>query len=567
MTTTKTKPIAINDQVIAVAQQAVKLRSALDAEKHAPAIEGLKELENSLALVSETLIPFEQRYSHLRALAGMGEIVNSTLEVNEVLQIVMDTIVRLTGAERGFLMLRDERGEMSIRIARNWEQESINQNESSISRSVVQRVIDSGEAVLTTNAREDPRFGGQESIIAFNLRSILCVPLAVKSELIGVIYTDNRIRTGIFSESDRDLLLGFANQAAVSIENARLFSSLKRTLEEVTELKNLMDNVFASIVSGVITADVQDQITLCNRAASTILGQASAEIVGRRIEEIIPLFANDIRPHLDTVRKSDEPIVGLELSQNIPERGIVDWRFNLSPLKDAGQKTQGVAIVLDDMTERKKLEAQRSLLRRMVSPAVLDQIDPNSLQIGGTKQDITILFADVRGFTAYSEKHTPEELVAVLNRYLAAAADAVLASEGTVDKFLGDAVMAWYNAPLPQADHTLRAVKSALAIRAAVAALHAEMPIEAHLDFGVGIHYGDAVLGWIGTEKRLEYTAIGDSVNTTKRIQENCAKNQILISRDAYDRVQDEIEAKPFVPLSVKGKTHPLEVYEVLGIK
>lgn len=567
MTTTKTKPIAINDQVIAVAQQAAKLRTALDADKNAPAIEGLKALENSLGLVSEVLIPFEQRYSHLRALAGIGEIVNSTLEVNEVLQIVMDTIVRLTEAERGFLMLRDERGEMSIRIARNWEQESINQNESSISRTVVQRVIDTGEAVLTTNAREDPRFGGQESIIAFNLRSILCVPLAVKSELIGVIYTDNRIRSGIFSESDRDLLLGFANQAAVSIENARLFSSLKRTLEEVTELKNLMDNVFASIVSGVITADVEDQITLCNRAAAAILGQAATEIVGRKINEIIPLFANDILPHLDSIRKSEEPVVGLELSQNIPERGPVDWRFNLSPLKDAGQKTQGVAIVLDDMTERKKLEAQRRLLQRMVSPAVLDQIDPNSLQIGGKKQDITILFADVRGFTAYSEKHTPEELVAVLNRYLAAAAEAVLASEGTVDKFLGDAVMAWYNAPLPQPDHTLRAVKSALAIRAAIAGLHAEMPVEAHLDFGVGIHYGDAVLGWIGTEKRLEYTAIGDSVNTTKRIQENCAKNQILISSDAYERVKGKIEAKPFVPLSVKGKTHPLEVYEVLGIK
>lgn len=567
MTTTKTKPIAINDQVIAVTQQAAKLRNSLDAEKNAAAIDGLKNLENSLALVSEVLIPFEQRYSHLRALAGIGEVVNSTLEVNEVLQIVMDTIVRLTEAERGFLMLRDELGEMSIRVARNWEQESINQNESSISRTVVQRVIDSGEAVLTTNAREDPRFGGQESIIAFNLRSILCVPLAVKSELIGVIYTDNRFRSGIFSESDRDLLLGFANQAAVSLENARLYSSLKRTLEEVTELKNLMDNVFASIVSGVITADVEDQITLCNRAASSILGQASAEIVGRKIDEIIPSFANDILPHLESVRTSEQPVVGLELSQNIPERGSVDWRFNLSPLKDAGQKTQGVAIVLDDMTERKKLEAQRRLLQRMVSPAVLDQIDPNSLQIGGKKQDITILFADVRGFTAYSEKHTPEELVAVLNRYLAAAAEAVLASEGTVDKFLGDAVMAWYNAPLPQSDHTLRAVKTALAIRAAVAALHAEMPVEAHLDFGVGIHYGDAVLGWIGTEKRLEYTAIGDSVNTTKRIQENCAKNQILISRDAYERVMDQIEAKPFVPLSVKGKTHPLEVYEVLGIK
>ncbi len=463
MATAKPKPISINDQVVSVTQQAAKLRNSLDAAHFVTAIDGLKSLENSLSSISEVLIPFEQRYSHLQALAGIGQVVNSTLEVDEVLQIVMDTIIRLTEAERGFLMLRDERGEMSIRIARNWEQESINQNEFAISRTVIQRVIDGGEAVLTTNAREDPRFGGQESIIAFNLRSILCVPLNVKTEIIGVIYTDNRIRSGIFSESDRDLLLSFADQAAVSIENARLFSSLKRTLEEVTELKNLMDDVFASIVSGVITADVQDQITLCNRAASSILGHASAEIVGRKIEDIIPSFASDILPHLASVRKSDQPIVGLELSNTLPERGYVDWRFNLSPLKDAGQKTQGVAIVLDDMTEQKKLEAQKRLLQRMVSPAVLDQIDPNSLQIGGKKGNITILFADIRGFTAYSEKHTPEDLVAVLNRYLAAAADAVLAYEGTVDKFLGDAVMAWYNAPLPQPDHTLRAVKSALA--------------------------------------------------------------------------------------------------------
>ena len=568
MESIKAKTISINDQVVAITQQSAKMRNSVEF-KHVPqeAVDELKTLENSLTQVSELLIPLEQRHSHLEALADIGQVINSTLEVDEVLQIVMDTIVRLMGAERGFLMLRDERGEMVTRIARNWEQESINPNEFAISRSVVQRVLDGEEGVLTTNAREDPRFGGQESIIAFNLRSILCVPLSVKSELIGVIYTDNRIRTGIFSESDRDLLLAFANQAAVAIENARLFSSLKRTLEEVTELKNLMDDVFASIVSGVITADAQDQITLCNRAAASILGRTSAEIVGRPLEEIMSTFASDIQPHLDSVRKSDRPIVGLEVSHDLPDRGAVDWRFNLSPLKDAGQKTQGVAIVLDDMTERKKLEAQRSLLQRMVSPAVLDQIDPNSLQIGGKKVYITILFADIRGFTAYSEQNSPEELVAVLNRYLAAAADAVLANEGTVDKFLGDAVMAWYNAPLPQLDHTLRAVKSAIGIRDAVAALHAALPKEAHLDFGVGIHYGEAVLGWIGTEKRLEYTAISDSVNTTKRIQENCAKNQILISREAYERVKDEIDAKPFVPLSVKGKTQPLDVYEVVGLK
>ena len=150
-------------------------------------------------------------------MAGIGQVVNSTLEVDEVLQIVMDTIVRLMEAERGFLMLRDEQGEMVYRIARNWEQESINKNEFAISRSIVQRVIDGGEAILTTNAREDPRFGGQESIIAFNLRSILCVPLMVKNDIIGVIYTDNRIRSGIFSESER-ICDCFCEPAAVSIE-------------------------------------------------------------------------------------------------------------------------------------------------------------------------------------------------------------------------------------------------------------------------------------------------------------------------------------------------------------
>jgi len=567
MATAKTRSISINDQLVAVTQKAAKMRASLDSAHAAAAIEGIKELEDSLSRVSEILIPFEQRYSHLQALAGIGQVVNSTLEVDEVLKIVMDTIVRLTGAERGFLMLRDEQGEMQTRIARNWEQESINKSEFAISRTIIERVIETGEAVLTTNAREDPRFGGQESIIAFNLRSILCVPLMVKTDLIGVMYTDNRIRTGIFSEADRDLLIAFANQAAVAIENARLFSSLKRTLEEVTELKNLMDDVFASIVSGVITADVEDQITLCNRAAATILGQASAEIVGRKLEEIVPSFAGDIQSHLDSVRQSEQPIVGLEISQNLPERGHVDWHLNLSPLKDAGQRTQGVAIVLDDLTERKKLEAQRRLFERMVSPAVINQLNPDSLQLGGKRTDITVMFADVRGFTSFSESQEPERLVSILNRYLAAMAESVLSQEGTIDKFMGDAIMAWFNAPVPQRDHTLRAVKAALALRDAVENMYKELPKEEHLAFGVGIHYGDAVLGLIGTERRLEYTAISDSVNTAKRLQENSAKNQIIISRAAYSRVTDLIEVKPIKPVAAKGKTAPLEVFEVLSLK
>lgn len=127
--------------------------------------------------------------------------------------------------------------------------------------------------------------------------------------------------------------------------------------------------------------------------------------------------------------------------------------------------------------------------------------------------------------------------------------------------------MAWFNAPIPQKDHTLRAVKAALAIRDAFEGLYQELPNEEHLAFGAGIHYGDAVLGLIGTDRRLEYTAISDSVNTTKRLQENSAKNQIIISADAYKRVKKDIEVKPLEPIAAKGKAAPLDVFEILGLK
>ncbi|MEJ5224644.1 MAG: adenylate/guanylate cyclase domain-containing protein [Anaerolineales bacterium] len=557
---------SVEQQITSLSQSIGQLRSTLmpvRASLPAGTLEALSQAEARLLQLGREVSKFAKERKDLLALAETGQVINSSLELDEVLRIVMDTIVRLTGAERGFLMLRDENGEMVTRIARNWEQESLRANETAISRTIIQRVIETGEPVLTTNAQEDARFGGTESIVAYALRSILCTPLKVKNDLIGVIYTDNRIRAGTFSDSERDLLAAFANQAAVAIDNARLFARLRRTLAEVTELKNLMDNVFSSIASGVITANVQDQITLVNRAAETILGQGMAEMIGRPLGEVFPSVVDALYPQLAAVRQSNAPAADVEVSHTLPERGSVDWRFVVSPLKDADQTTQGVAIVLDDLTERKRLEAQRRLFERMVSPAVISQLDPDSLQLGGKRTDITTLFADVRGFTSFSEQIPPEQLVAILNRYLAAAAEAVLDEEGTIDKFMGDAVMAWFNAPIPQADHTLRAVRAAVRLRERVAALHAET----HLSFGVGIHYGDAVLGLIGTEKRLEYTAIGDSVNTAKRIQENAARNQIVISEAAYNQVRDKIWVKVLEPIQAKGKQEPIKVYEVVGLK
>jgi PAS domain S-box-containing protein len=510
--------------------------------------------------------PPDTEQANLLALADISQVVNSSLELDEVLCIVMDTIVRLTGAERGFLMLHNEQGDLAIRVARNWEHESIDPSEYAISRTIVNRVVAQGYAVLTTNAQEDPRFGNQQSIILQGLRSILCAPLKVKGTLIGVIYADNRIRSGIFTERERNLLAAFANQAAVAIENARLFESVKHTLAEVTGLKGLMDNVFASITSGVITADNHNRITLCNRAAQAILGHSEVNLVGQCLLEALPFMAGELIQRVDHVRMTGQNVVGLEFDGSLPGRGPIALSLDISPLKDAAQTTQGVAIVLDDLTEKKHLEGQRRLFERMVSPAVIDQLDPDKLQLGGKRGEITALFVDIRGFTRFSEQLAPENLVSVLNRYLAVFAEAVLAQEGTIDKFMGDAVMAWFNAPIQQPDHTLRAVYAALGIRAAVQKLQNQLPPEYRLSFGAGIHYGEAVLGLVGTEKRLEYTAIGDSVNTAKRIQENAGAWQILISAAAFHLVAGRVNVRPAQPVVAKGKRQPVEVYEIIGM-
>lgn len=528
--------------------------------------EQLDQFSSTLDSLSRQIAQLERGNQDLRALVEISQIINSSLDLNIVLKIVMDTIIYLTKAERGFMMLRSNNGSMAIRVARNWEKETILPDDYLFSRSIVRQVFSDGKPVLTTNAREDPRFSSQESVVNNNLRSILCVPLKFRNELIGIIYTDNRTRAGVFGARERDLLVAFANQAVIALENARLFESTRTTLTEVSSLKGLMDKVFTSIASGVITTDENDCITLSNLAADYILGGSRNELVGKPLQEVFHSGAEDLFQSIAWVWKNELPLVGIELNTNLAARGPVSLQLNISPLKGDGHVIQGVAIVLEDISEKKRLQAQRRLFERMVSPAVIKELNPDELQLGGKRTEITTIFADIRGFTGLSEQLPPEQLVGILNRYLAVAAEAVLNHQGTIDKFQGDAVMAWFNAPIPQEDHTLRAVQAALDLQKATCSLQQSLPVQFQLSFGIGIHYGEAVLGLVGTEKRLDYTAIGDSINTAKRIQENAASGQILISSEAYERVANQVVAHQHGTIHPKGKSQPVLVYEVLSL-
>lgn len=505
----------------------------------------------------------EQQHAQLQALQDVGAVVNSTLDLTEVLSVVMDAIIRLTRAERAILLLiDDESGRPEVQLARNMDKETIERSASfEISRTIVRNVAETGDAVVTMNARADPRFAAQESIISYNLRSILCVPLKTKDTITGVVYVDNRVASGIFSDADRDLLATFANQAAVAIENARLFREIRNHLAEITEMKDLMDNVFASIASGVITIDETDRIALYNQAAERILGVPADSTLQQTYQIVLTTLGLPVEPMVQEVR-ANGGTQQQELDVMVGKRvGATTLNLTLSPLLEVGlANSGGVALVLDDVSEKKRMES----VRRYLPSALVDQVRDLDAAQRPQRRMMSVLFADIRGFSTYSELLDPELLIQVINGYFTEAVHAISHYEGVTDKFMGDAVMALFNTPLnPQKDHEQRAVLAALMIQDRIRAYHATLPQDRRLSFGIGVHMGEAVIGNVGSALRKDYSAIGDAVNMAKRLQEIAHPGQILISDEIFHSVGSLIVAEPLPPMQVKGRQALEQLYSV----
>ncbi|MBI5956574.1 MAG: GAF domain-containing protein, partial [Chloroflexi bacterium] len=430
----------------------------------------IQELDSSLVQLGTEIHTQENERRQLSTLIEVSKAINSTLDLEEVLNLVIDMFISTSRAERGFLMLREtDSGQLVFKVARNMDRETIAGPAFEISRSIVDRVATDGSPVLTTNASADPRFRAQASVISYSLRSILCVPLIVKGQTSGVVYVDNRIRTGIFSQKELEFLVALANQAAIAIENARLFASLKQKVMEITEMKNYMEHTFASIASGVVTVDAKGTVTTFNRAAERIFRFSAGEVIGRPYQVVLgALHENQLSGYIARLTGDETDQITCDIEPYLPTRGQVSLILRLSTLRNAAGEPIGVAIVIDDLTERKRLEAERliqeqekrrikELFARYVAPTVVERLlsDPKRIALGGERHLVTVLFADIRGFTALAERMPAERLVVLLNGYLSLAARAVLKYEGTLDKFLGDAAMGVFNAPLPQPDHAL----------------------------------------------------------------------------------------------------------------
>jgi class 3 adenylate cyclase len=261
-----------------------------------------------------------------------------------------------------------------------------------------------------------------------------------------------------------------------------------------------------------------------------------------------------------------------QLTVSLPGRPPVHLYVSCTPLVDARGDRSGAAVVLNDMTEQRTLEAERERIRdtfgRVVAPRVRDRLlaEPSHLLLDGSRHTVTVLFADLHGFTPLCERESPEAVFKVLNSYISLAADAVLAEEGTLDKFIGDAVMAFWNAPDAQADHALRAVRAAAGIARAAHVHRATLPEDHRLEFRIGIHTGEAIVGNVGTAELFNYTVIGDTVNVAQRLEGLADPGQILLSEETFGRVAARVVARAQRPAHVKGRERPVLVYELESV-
>lgn len=249
--------------------------------------------------------------------------------------------------------------------------------------------------------------------------------------------------------------------------------------------------------------------------------------------------------------------------------GVIISLAYIIPLLMVSYITVLIFNYMKELLERRRVT---DIFGRYVAPQVVSQILKNGdegLKLGGSRRELTVLFVDIRGFTSLSEQAEPEEIVGILNEYLDLTASCIFKYEGTLDKFIGDATMAIYNAPLLLEDHAMKAVQTAWAMKEGSVQLEQKL-VERFgfgVKFGIGIHTGPAVFGNIGSKTRMDYTAIGDTVNTTARLESNAKPGQIIISESTYEAVKDRVIVNSLGEINVKGKEQGIRVYELEGLK
>ncbi len=536
-----------------------------------------RELEARVAAARAQRLEAELDRQRRRAdvLVRIGKAINAVRELPALLQLVVDLAVDATGAERGLVVVRDPSGRVrEFSATSNLDAGILGHPEFSVSRSILERVFRDAQPITTTDAQNDPDVNTAPSVRSLHIRSIICVPIKSKDGVIGVIYVDSRVTTDVLLAHDPDLLSTIADQAAVAIDNARLYDDLSHSFRELSAVKSQNDEVLESIASGVIIFDDKDTISQFNRAAELTFGLSASTVVGRGAR-ILDSWLPGFTALLDRHKASPEDHMQIEIPGNHFVRGPFLLQITFFRIRGSTPGADSTAAVINDLTESRALEAENQAqaqkseriarsFERYLAPHVVSSLmkDPEQVVLGGTRQSATMLFADIRGFTELSASLMPEQVVELLNRYLAPVVNVVFANAGLLDKFYGDGVMAVFGPPRPSLDDALRAALTAGQILDQVRALNEQPHVSWPLAVSVGLATGDVVAGHIGSERRLEYTVIGDAVNLASRLQQIAQPNQILADERTYESLGGRFAATRRLA-RIKGKAGLTPVYVI----
>lgn len=550
----------LNNELIGVTQMLNKV----DDDFNENDIQIVKALTEHAALAIQSKLTIEHiEAAHKKELEFLEAItrVSAEIQLTTLLEKIIKTITNALDAERSTLFINDFRtNELYTEASVGLEKKEIRfPNHVGIAGAV----FTTGEVINIPHAYADLRFNPSfDKSTGFFTRSILTAPVRNKSgTVIGVTQVLNK-KHGEFTQDDISQLVAINTQISMAIENAKLF-------DDVQNIKNYNESILESMTNGVITINEHNKIVTCNKAGLRLLNYTSQdEIINLDATEYFNAMNSTIVEKIagvtsDKKSSHQEVIIDSELKVNDK---ILHANITVVPLTSSKHTRLGVMIILEDITSEKRM---KSTMSRYMSSDLADQLLKSSeFSLGGTSTTATVLFSDIRNFTTITESIGPEETVKMLNEYFTLMVDCIQNEGGMLDKFIGDAIMAVFGNPFPHDDDPDRAVRSAIAMMKALETfnkkriLHNQSPIE----HGIGINTDKVVSGNIGSDKRMDFTVIGDGVNLASRIEGLCKQYgaHLLISEFTFQKLKSTYRTRELDKVVVKGKQQPVKIYQII---
>jgi adenylate cyclase len=494
----------------------------------------------------------------LRRLLDVNISISSEMQLEALLKKIVTVASTVIHADRSTLFLHDQRtDELASVVAEGVEAREIR---FPAATGLAGWCFTHGEAVNLPDAYQDSRFNPAVDVATgYRTQSVLTVPVTTRDgRRVGVMQALNHQDRTSFGEGAVQRMSAFAAQAAIAIENATLFS-------EVAAERNYNESILRSMSSGVITLDRDARVAKLNAAACAILGVSPEEAGGAAARLLLSGKNAWLMEEIEAVSASGRPKTLLDADVRTVRGDTISANLSIVPLM-ADEDSVGLLILIEDITEGKRLQGA---MRRFMTQKVVDQIMGREDELlFGSACRASVLFADIRNFTAHAEGLGPRDTVEMLNEIFTELFEAVAASDGVLDKFIGDAVMAVYGAPLTSGRDELNAVDSAVTMVSMIGAINARrrerrLP---DISLGLGIASGEVVAGTIGSPKRMDYTVIGDSVNLASRLEAitKTYRVGIVICEDTAQAVGTAHRMRELDIIRVRGQQRPVRIFQVL---